>query len=684
MSAKGGITEGKSHKEGGIPMIVKSTGQQVELEGGEGVINKRNMASTKTFNFEGKELTICEIASAINKADGNGVQIDCSGVVGKKYKYKDGGFVDLFEDYENIPQRVQEILDEYADDIEDGNIRTLKQVQKELESIGYTFEYYVDGSVYALRPISVPLHDVEGYEDEYKEGGELPNAEKLFHLPIELAVYVPSTQDVNKKVSLSEMKERVNKVSSFLANLFGGFTRTDKVGGYLASNKEIVVEEVEPVTAFATKEDFRKNIVTLINKLSEWAKEWNQEAIGLEYEGDLYYVPQNFRNGGAVSVGTRHEMEHADTINKFKRSDVSTKEVAQAIATDHIKENPKYYTHLRQMEKELKKGVSGSVVHKALSEHDRIIHRKRNKRKYALGGSMPNKESVHIVVKEDFTPTLFHMGTGKYAGESVLRKYELNHLYFLENDGHTSTFAYPRTDYYFMIPNRLIELKGYSRKYKNGGNVEPYSHYKMNLSTSDIAILDILRSVPTEKLTHQDLEFISNFRGINVVNNLSIDLIAKLYGLIFKYHSITSPIHNILISNNGTGNLLNLAPTYVKNVFVDFQDGVFRKIEEQINFAQNRNKVKFFQNSYKGIDAIIHVYQMTNPEQELLSQHLNKNPRGMVAMGVCEFSSMNHLEEFKNHIMNSRVRGENIAVYSIKTGITQNGECTLIYIYNRF
>ena len=45
MSAKGGITEGKSHKEGGIPMVVKSTGQQVELEGGEGVINKRNMAS---------------------------------------------------------------------------------------------------------------------------------------------------------------------------------------------------------------------------------------------------------------------------------------------------------------------------------------------------------------------------------------------------------------------------------------------------------------------------------------------------------------------------------------------------------------------------------------------------------------------------------------------------------------
>ena len=91
MSAKGGITEGKSHKEGGIPMVVKSTGQQVELEGGEGVINKRNMASEKKFEFEGKEKTICEIASEINSADGNGVQIDCDNVTGTKYKYAKGG-----------------------------------------------------------------------------------------------------------------------------------------------------------------------------------------------------------------------------------------------------------------------------------------------------------------------------------------------------------------------------------------------------------------------------------------------------------------------------------------------------------------------------------------------------------------------------------------------------------------
>ena len=92
--AKGGITKGKSHKEGGIPMVVKSTGQKVELEGGEGVINKRNMADTKKHKFDGKELTKCEVVSEINEDYGNGVKIDCDDIVGRKYKYKKGGKIE--------------------------------------------------------------------------------------------------------------------------------------------------------------------------------------------------------------------------------------------------------------------------------------------------------------------------------------------------------------------------------------------------------------------------------------------------------------------------------------------------------------------------------------------------------------------------------------------------------------
>ena len=70
---QGGFTKGPSHKDGGIPMVVKSTGQRVELEGGEGVINKKSMSDNKIYKVEG---TPRQIASAINEIDGNGVRFD--------------------------------------------------------------------------------------------------------------------------------------------------------------------------------------------------------------------------------------------------------------------------------------------------------------------------------------------------------------------------------------------------------------------------------------------------------------------------------------------------------------------------------------------------------------------------------------------------------------------------------
>jgi ppGpp synthetase/RelA/SpoT-type nucleotidyltranferase len=87
---KDGLFVGKSHKEGGIPMVVKSTGQRIEVEGGESITNKTSMADTKRRTLTG---TNCEIISQINTQNGNGVAIDCDSVVGKKYEYKDGGMI---------------------------------------------------------------------------------------------------------------------------------------------------------------------------------------------------------------------------------------------------------------------------------------------------------------------------------------------------------------------------------------------------------------------------------------------------------------------------------------------------------------------------------------------------------------------------------------------------------------
>lgn len=65
----------------------------------------------------------------------------------------EGEGVNLFEDYENIPKNVQDILDEHAEAFEDGDYKELEKALKELNKIGYTFEYGLDGGAYDLRKI---------------------------------------------------------------------------------------------------------------------------------------------------------------------------------------------------------------------------------------------------------------------------------------------------------------------------------------------------------------------------------------------------------------------------------------------------------------------------------------------------------------------------------------------------
>lgn len=87
--SKGGLAYGNSHDKGGMPLKVKSTGQNIEIEGGEGVINKRSMQSSKKVEFQGKQMTPCEAVSKINEM-GGGVKFKCADV--KNILEEDGQF----------------------------------------------------------------------------------------------------------------------------------------------------------------------------------------------------------------------------------------------------------------------------------------------------------------------------------------------------------------------------------------------------------------------------------------------------------------------------------------------------------------------------------------------------------------------------------------------------------------
>lgn len=65
-----------------------------------------------------------------------------------------------------------------------------------------------------------------------------------------------------------------------------------------------------------------------------------------------------------LEMGKKVEMEHAQTIKQFMKEDVKVEEVAEAIAADHLKELPDYYSRLKKMEasKKTESKKSSSVL----------------------------------------------------------------------------------------------------------------------------------------------------------------------------------------------------------------------------------------------------------------------------------------------------------------------------------
>jgi hypothetical protein len=90
-----GYLVGKTHAEGGIQAVNKSTGQPLEMQGGEVVITAPAVSDNTKREFEGKMMTNREILSAINEK-GGGVAFADGGDIPKDIKrtgasYKYGG-----------------------------------------------------------------------------------------------------------------------------------------------------------------------------------------------------------------------------------------------------------------------------------------------------------------------------------------------------------------------------------------------------------------------------------------------------------------------------------------------------------------------------------------------------------------------------------------------------------------
>ena len=71
---------------------------------------------------------------------------------------------DLFETPELIPSEVQAIFETFNED-SDNSYYELDRILREIEPLGYIFDYYLQAEPFGLRPINMELEELEGFEN---------------------------------------------------------------------------------------------------------------------------------------------------------------------------------------------------------------------------------------------------------------------------------------------------------------------------------------------------------------------------------------------------------------------------------------------------------------------------------------------------------------------------------------
>jgi len=243
-------------------------------------------------------------------------------------KFGEGGgtYVDLFEDYENIPANVQAILDEY-DLEEDSDYDTLLELQNRLETIGYTFEYGLDAVPYGLRPSSVKLNELEGYEnEEYAEGGEagfdiydfdkkmaLINLGQVYEYAIKLDKMIKEDTDLEEWV-----KMKLTRIEQNIADVKHSLEGWEKY----SSGGEIAKKQLLHIAKYS------KDLIKMISngsKLMSWQE--GKLSISAQSIDDIYHHLDYKMGNRAVDLENESENEYGRGRQVIKKTPNKTKQV---------------------------------------------------------------------------------------------------------------------------------------------------------------------------------------------------------------------------------------------------------------------------------------------------------------------------------------------------------------------
>lgn len=181
------------------------------------------------------------------------------------------------------------------------------------------------------------------YYGLFYDGGELKN---MTDLPSELTIYVPIFDSNGTPTSDEEVEKRIRLVKELFTEYFGDYTSQNYGSSYIDSDGKLVFRKHIQVTTYPSDTEYLEHKLDLINTISYWAKEWNQDSIVLEYEDNTFHIlpiDDLMKGGGQIWIQDAiKKMEKKGSVGAFvkqaKREGMTTIEFAKKVL-----KNPKGY-----------------------------------------------------------------------------------------------------------------------------------------------------------------------------------------------------------------------------------------------------------------------------------------------------------------------------------------------------
>lgn len=105
-----------------------------------------------------------------------------------------------------------------------------------------------------------------------------------------VAIYIPGTIDINKKISLAEHEKYIEKIAGIFSDCFGGASTQSICGFWKAKSGELVKENNTIVYAFCDKRRLYRNRNRILKLAEAMRNELSQEYISVEINNRLLFV----------------------------------------------------------------------------------------------------------------------------------------------------------------------------------------------------------------------------------------------------------------------------------------------------------------------------------------------------------------------------------------------------------